>query len=757
MIAIPIYNTLVIPGSHIYFKGDFFSDIAGSDAKVGDETVLLFARESLTEENMSEDLFFPIGALGRVSERDINGYVEIEVTSRVDVAGLTIDSENHMEIVYGPRDDIEDLDPQKEKEDLKKVKAEVIKSIGAFQWGNMVRGFISKWENFGEVATSFAHRLLISNEEKYAILKEDRVSKRTELLCAAIYEFLEMTKISNEAEEAQESENKKAYRESAIRKQMDYLQRELDDMHPENISDIRRLELRIEEAGMSKPAKEEALKVLGRMKMEGNHGSEYGMLHDYLDFLTSLAWTRAKEMDINLYEAEEILENDHYGLKKVKKRIIEQIAVMQLNKKQAGSILLFAGPPGTGKTSIGQSIARALKREYVRVSLGGVKDEAEIRGHRRTYIGAMPGRIMDGIKKSKVSNPVMVLDEIDKLSNSYNGDPASALLEVLDPRQNFAFTDHYMNVPYDLSQVLFICTANSVDTIPEPLLNRMEVIPFMGYTETEKVEIAKRHLLPKSMEDAGISKGILQVSGETIRRIISDYTAESGVRGLKRRLDSLCRMAAVKLVKGEKKTLRVTPKKLREYLDAKPIRHDNMLEKVRPGIVTGLAWTRAGGEILFIESLFTKGSGKTIVTGQLGDVMKESVQLAVSLVKSIFPDSENIFKENDLHIHIPQGAVPKDGPSAGITLTMALASLVRDKAVDTSYAMTGEVSLRGDVLPVGGLPEKLMAAVRAGIKTVFIPEDNEEDLEELAKEVREQLEIIKVKEILQVLKKLKLS
>ena len=757
MIAIPIYNTVAIPGSHIYFKGEVFADIAGRDAKTKDEVVLLFARENIQEQVLSQDLFFPIGALGRVTETDINGYVEVKVESRVDVETIMVDDENHMEIIFGHRPDIEDLEPEKEKEELKKIKADIIKTVTRFQWGNMVRGFISKWESFGEVATSIAHRLLISNEDKYAILETDSVSHRVELLCTAIYEFLEMTKISNEAEEAQESDNRKAYREAAIKKQMEYLQKELDEMHPENISDIRKLEIRIEEAQMNETAKEEALKVLGRMKMEGNHSNEYGMLYDYLDFLTSLKWKKARQRNIDLNEAQETLESEHYGLKKAKQRIIQQIAVMNLNKKQSGSILLFVGAPGTGKTSIGQSIAKALKREYVRVSLGGVRDEADIRGHRRTYIGAMPGRIMDGIKKSGVSNPVMVLDEIDKLSSSYNGDPASALLEVLDPEQNSTFTDHYMNVPYDLSQVLFVCTANSIDTIPEPLLNRMEVIPFSGYTATEKVQIAKKHLLPKAMKSMGISEDLLKVNEETIRTIISDYTAEAGVRGLKKRLNALCRVAAVKLVKGEKKALRISPKKLREYLDAKPMRHDNVLENTRPGIVTGLAWTRAGGEILFIETLFTKGSGKTIVTGQLGDVMKESVQIAITLVKSMFPESTNLFKENDLHIHIPQGAVPKDGPSAGITLTTALASLVRQKVAKPDYAMTGEVSLRGGVMPIGGLPEKLMAAVRAGVKTVFIPEENVEDLEEVAKEVKDKLEIIPVKEVGQVLERLEIS
>ena len=460
---------------------------------------------------------------------------------------------------------------------------------------------------------------------------------------------------------------------------------------------------------------------------------------------------------------------------------------------------MFVGAPGTGKTSIGQSIAKALHRKYVRVSLGGVRDEADIRGHRRTYIGAMPGRIMDGIKKSGVSNPVMVLDEVDKLGVSYNGDPASALLEVLDPEQNNTFTDHYMNVPYDLSDIMFICTANSVDTIPEPLLNRMEVIRFNGYTASDKFQIARRHLLPKSMKAMGITEEQLVISDDIIRVIIDNYTMESGVRGLRKRLDTLCRSAAVEVSKklgaaavsaakasaanaaaasaakaeaeagaGEDsgqipaqapaqlqgpEPIVVKEENLREMLDAKPIRHDHVLAEKKPGIVTGLAWTAAGGEILFIETLFTKGSGKFTVTGQLGDVMKESVQIAVSLVKSMFPDRASLFEENDLHIHVPEGAVPKDGPSAGITMTTALASLVSGKMVAPTMAMTGEVSLRGVVTPIGGLPEKLMAASRAGIQTVFIPKENEDDLDEVPEEVKEKLTIVPVGDVKEVLEK----
>ena len=474
-------------------------------------------------------------------------------------------------------------------------------------------------------------------------------------------------------------------------------------------------------------------------------------MYNYLDFVVGLPWAKKRYKKIDLDKAEGYLDAEHFGLKKVKDRIIQQVAVMNLTKKQSGSILLFVGAPGTGKTSIGQSIAKAMGREYVRVSLGGVRDEADIRGHRRTYIGAMAGRIMDGIKKSGVSNPVMVLDEVDKLSRSYNGDPASALLEVLDPEQNATFTDHYMNVPFDLSDVFFVCTANTLETIPRPLLNRMEVIRFSGYTATDKFEIAKKHLLKKAMEKTNITAKNMEVTDDAIRKIISDFTMEAGVRGLKKRLDALCRAAAVKIARGNQEKLVIRPEDVQELLDAKPIRHDKALEEKKPGVVTGLAWTAAGGDILFIETLLTRGSGKIQVTGQLGDVMKESVQIAISLVKSMFPDKAEIFEKNDLHIHVPEGAVPKDGPSAGITLTTALSSLITDQAVSAKVAMTGEVTLRGVVTPIGGLPEKLMAAVRAGIETVFIPKDNEDDLKDVADEVKSQLKIIPVSEVKEVL------
>ena len=755
MTIIPFYNLIILPRVTYYFQEEYFKELAKKDAQVGEEVLFLMLRENKQRAEIVPDDFYPIGVLGTIETVDEEGNVGLRASTRVCATSIKV-TKTKITAEFKEIPDIEDIDKEKAKRQFQNIKKTLLQFVNNFQWGMMAREYILQWDSLAEMVATMSRQLEISNEEKYAILEEDSLTKRNERMESAIYEFIAVSQVSNEAQSQQNQENEKAYREQAIKKQISILQKELDNMHPENVTDVRKFEKKIAESGMNEEARREAEKILNRMKQEGENSHEYGTFYDYLDFMTTLSWKKAEFKEINLDRAEEILDSEHYGLRKAKQRIIQQIAVMALNKQQAGSILLFVGAPGTGKTSIGQSVAKALDREYVRVSLGGVKDEAEIRGHRRTYVGAMAGRIMEGIKRSGVSNPVVVLDEIDKLSNSYNGDPASALLEVLDPEQNGTFTDHYLNVPYDLSDVLFLCTANTTDTIPEPLLNRMEVINFQGYTESEKIQIARKHLLPKAMKSTGITPSKLKATDAALHSIIADYTMEAGVRGLKKRLTTLCRVAAVKMVRGEQKTVTVGPKKLREFLDQKPIHHDSILEKKKPGVVTGLAWTQAGGDILFIETMFTKGKGEIKVTGQLGDVMKESVQIAWTLVKSRFPGKAEFFQTQDLHIHVPEGAVPKDGPSAGITLTTALTSLVLNKSVSPEIAMTGEVSLRGNVMPIGGLPEKLMAAVRAGIKTVLIPEDNVEDLEEVAEEVKEQLTIYPVHTIDEVLKKVKL-
>lgn len=751
MVIQPIYNILFLPDVTYHFKKEFFTENASEQLEVGSELLFAFLRNEDDAEELDADHICPVGISARVEAFGDDDSVQIRTLERVDLSDVEVEN-GQILADASIRAEVDDYTAEEEKAQFLRLRAALLKFVQGYQWGMWARSFILQRKNMYDLGSALSEYLNISPEEKYAIVETDSRRERCTLIEAAINEFMEVAKVSTEAKEAQKDDQEQLYREAAIKKQISYLQKELDELHPENISDTRKFEKKIEESGMNDEARKEAEKVLNRMKQEGKDSHEYGLLYDYLDFMTSLDWKAPQFTPIDLDRAEQILDEDHYGLKKVKERIIQQLAVMALNRKQYGSILLFVGAPGTGKTSIGQSIARALGREYVRISLGGIRDEAEIRGHRRTYIGAMPGRIMEGIKRSGVSNPVIVLDEVDKLAKDYGGDPASALLEVLDPEQNSTFTDHYMNVPYDLSNVLFVCTANSLDTIPEPLLNRMEVINFSGYTAVEKYQIARRHLLPKALDAMGIKKNALKVTDGAIRRIIDEYTMESGVRDLKKLINTLCRTAAVQLVKNEGTTLTVTKTNLEKYLGKKQLHHERKLSSPEPGVVTGLAWTRAGGEIIFIESKLIPGKGKMIITGQLGDVMKESIQIALSLVKSLYPKESKVLDDHDLHIHVPAGAVPKDGPSAGITLTTALASLLTGKKVSPEYAMTGEVSLRGGVMPIGGLPEKLMAAQRAGITKVLIPADNEQDLDDVADEVKNKLEIIPVKKVTEVLK-----
>ena len=816
MKVLPLYNVLVLPHSNIFFQTQAFRAMAGNNIYQGDEVTILVLRDQQTREEMTPESFYPIGVEGVVEEISTDGYVVVQTAARVDVHQVLVNENHEIFVETTKRADIMDMDPAEAHMKLAKIKEGLREMVSRFRFGDMMRTYIDQYSSIEEAASVLSSWLTLTNEERYSLLQEDSTKKRFERLERIIYEYSEVAKVTSDAQSAQQEDYQKAYKEQALRKQIDYLQNELDEMHPEQVSDARKYELKIEESGMNEEAKREATKVLNRVKNDGANSAESGMLYDYLDFVTGLSWKKEAPETINLGEAQQILDEDHFGMKKVKERIIQQIAVMNLRKSQAGSILVFVGAPGTGKTSIGKSIAKALHRKYVRVSLGGVRDEADIRGHRRTYIGAMPGRIMDGIAKAGVSNPVMVLDEIDKLSSSFNGDPASALLEVLDPEQNNSFTDHYMNVPYDLSDVFFVCTANTLDTIPSPLLNRMEVIEFQGYTPSEKLEIAKRHLFPKALKNVGLAEGDVALTDDVLDTIISDYTREGGVRGLKKRLDTLCRIAAVKYIQEEETAasapanaetaaaatmvsqpeagtstaasapanaettaevvtasqpeagtpvavststaaaekhpvIQVTRENLRDFLDMHALPHNKVKASAQPGVVTGLAWTQVGGEILYIESLFTKGSGKTIITGQLGDVMKESSAIAQALVQSRFPEQAELFEKNDLHIHVPDGSTPKDGPSAGITMTTAIASLVTGIPVPPNIAMTGEVSLEGVVSAIGGLPEKLMAAERAGVQKVFIPKENIDDLRDVAAEVRDRLEIIPVESIEEVL------
>lgn len=752
MFVLPLYEVLLVPGVNMYVRGEEFEEFALSKAVLHEDVVLLTVKEQKPRYAYTADDFYEIGVGGYVSDVSQDGFVTIRANERLRIDAVRVNDDATIEVETTGLIDVRDVPEEERLTRLRAIKDALNDFAKEYDWGKQAMPMIEGFHSIEEAGVSLSPWLAADNETRYQVLTYPSMRGRMEAIEQIIYAFIEVARASAEAMELQREEYEANMKEQALRRQIDVLQQKLDEMHPEDANDFDRFAHLIDTLPLNDLARTEANKVLNRLARE-NGGNEYALLYDYLEYLLSLPWQKEEANAIDVAAAESILDEDHYGLKKVKTRVIEQIAVMALRKKQSGSILLFVGPPGTGKTSVGQSIARALGRKYVRVSLGGVRDEADIRGHRRTYIGAMAGRIIDGIHKAGVSNPVMVLDEVDKLSASYNGDPASALLEVLDPEQNSNFVDHYLNVPYDLSDVFFVCTANTTETIPAPLLNRMEVINFNGYTANDKLAIAKEHLLAASYEQNGVPEDALVIPDETLRALIDDFTMESGVRGLRKRIDTLCRQAAVKLAKGEEAPFTVQPEDLRTWLDMQPILHDHILSEKKSGVVTGLAWTQAGGEILFIEALFTQGSGKLLLTGKLGDVMKESAYLAMSLVKAKFPKEWEKYEKCDLHIHVPEGAVPKDGPSAGITLTTAIASLVTDRAVAPSYAMTGEVSLRGAVTAIGGLPEKLMAAQRAGITTVFIPKENERDLADIDDEIKQGLEIVPVSDVDEVLEK----
>lgn len=607
----------------------------------------------------------------------------------------------------------------------------------------------------GRLADFVAFHLNLKTGERQEILEAvdpyERLVKVSEYLAREI-QILEIgSKIQDRIKESMS----KAQREYFLREQLKAIQEELGILD-ERQQEIAELREKIEKAGMPEDVKAKALKELDRLAAMPQGSAEVTVVRTYLDWLISLPWSKKDEERLDLKEAKKILDEDHYGLEQVKERVLEYLAVHKLTGGKArGSILCFVGPPGVGKTSIGKSIARALGRKFVRISLGGVHDEAEIRGHRRTYVGAMPGRIIQALGQVGTKNPVFMLDEIDKIGVDFRGDPSAALLEVLDPEQNYAFSDHYLEVPFDLSEVLFITTANILDTIPPALRDRMEVIHFPGYTEDEKVKIAQLYLIPKQLESHGLKKDQLRISETAIRKIIRHYTREAGVRNLEREISRICRKVARKIVEGEVEKVSVTARNLEDFLGPIKFRYGVAEGGEEVGIATGLAWTESGGDILFIESTIMKGKGNLILTGQLGEVMQESAKAAVSYLRAnaqkLGLDPE-FAEKYDIHVHVPEGAIPKDGPSAGVAIASSLYSALSGKPVFKDIAMTGEITLRGRVLPVGGIKEKVLAAHRAGIKRVILPKDNEKDLFLVPDEVRETLEFIFVRHLDEVLK-----
>jgi ATP-dependent Lon protease len=589
-----------------------------------------------------------------------------------------------------------------------------------------------------------ASTLRIKTDEKQRILELVDVEERLRTVSALLNRELEVLELGTKIQSQVQSEMEKGQREFFLRQQLKAIQEELGEGDAEQ-AEVNELRERLDALTLPEDVDKAARRELSRLERLPSAAAEYGVIRTYLDWILTLPWNTFTPDNLDLDHAREVLDDDHYDLEKVKDRIVEYLAVAKLRNEISGQILCFVGPPGVGKTSLGHSIARALGREFVRLSVGGVRDEAEIRGHRRTYIGAMPGTIIRSIRDAESMNPVLLIDEIDKMGADFRGDPASAMLEVLDPEQNKNFRDHYLDLPFDLSKVLFICTANTLDTIPGPLLDRMDTITLSGYTEDEKLGIAKRYLLPKQLAAHGLGKSQLTVSDSTLRTIIREYTREAGVRSLERRLADICRKAATQIAKGKAKKVRADDKKLREWLGPRRFSGEVRKRTSDPGVATGLAYTAAGGDVLFIEATAYPGKGRLTITGQLGEVMQESAQAALSWVRAHAAQlgvDEDWFTRHDVHVHVPAGAVPKDGPSAGVTMATAIASLVRQQPVSEEVGMTGEITLTGQVLPIGGVREKALAAQRAGLKRVIIPRENEPDLSELPPETRDALEFV---------------
>jgi len=609
-------------------------------------------------------------------------------------------------------------------------------------------------EEPGRLADVIASHLPLKISDKQEVLEADDVRDRLEKLLTILHNEKEVLELEKKISSRVKKQMEKTQKEYYLREQLKAIQKELGEKEGRT-AEVEELREQLEELDASDSVKEKIAKEIDRLEKIPTTSAEGGVIRTYIEWLLELPWNKETIDDLSLEKAEKILDEDHYGLEKAKERVLEYLAVQQMVKKLKGPILCLAGPPGVGKTSLARSIARALNRKFVRISLGGVRDEAEIRGHRRTYVGAMPGRIIQGMKQAGSSNPVFLLDEIDKMSMDFRGDPSAALLEVLDPNQNHTFSDHYIEIPFDLSKVMFITTANAVHNIPRPLLDRMEVLYISGYTEIEKEQIAKTYLLPKQLKEHGLSKEEMQIQSGAILKLIRNYTREAGVRNLERSIGTLCRKAAKQIVSGEKKKVVITTRNLEGYLGPEKYRFGLAEETDQVGVATGLAWTETGGDTLSIEVSLFPGNGKLTLTGHLGEVMKESAQAAFSFIRSRTEKlgiDPAFHEKNDIHIHVPEGAIPKDGPSAGITMATALVSALTGIPVSRHVAMTGEITLRGRVLPIGGLKEKSLAAHRAGIRHVLYPRDNEKDLNDIPKSVRKDLKFTSVDHMDDVLK-----
>ena len=749
--VVALRGMTVLPDMVIHFDVSRERSIkAIEQAMLRDQRIFLVTQKDPQTEEPGPDDLYRIGTIAAVKQviKMPHSIVRVlaEGIERAELSHFE-QEEEYLEaevIRFGQEEEEENLPPECREAMLRNLEETFhlyCKESGKI--GKELERQIAETQELDRLMSQILINLPLYYEEKQRLLEAASQSERYELLCLTMNKEIEILRFKRDIQEKVKARVDKNQKEYLLREQLRVIREELGE--DTSGSDADHFTEELKKLKASREVKEKIEKEITRFKNVGNNSSESAVIRGYIETLLELPWDKASRDSADLKRAEEILDEDHYGMEKVKERVLEFLAVRTLTKKGASPIICLAGPPGTGKTSIARSIARALNKKYVRISLGGVRDEAEIRGHRRTYVGAMPGRIAAGMKQAGVKNPLMLLDEVDKVSGDYKGDTASALLEVLDSEQNSRFQDHYVEIPMDLSEVLFIATANDVQSIPRPLLDRMELIEVSSYTENEKTHIAREHLIAKQMEKNGLKEGQLIISQAALEKLIHSYTREAGVRQLERKIGEVCRKAAREIIEKGKKSVRLTENNLEKYLGKSRYIYDMANEADEAGIVRGLAWTSVGGDTLQIEVNCMPGKGEIVLTGQLGDVMKESARAGLSYIRSVsgsYGISRDFFTENDIHIHIPEGAVPKDGPSAGITMATAMLSAITGIPVYASVAMTGEITLRGRVLPIGGLKEKLLAAKNAGIKTVIVPEKNRRDVEDISQEIKKGLRIV---------------
>ena len=759
--AVILRGSVLLPGVVSHFDISAQKSIHAVEAAMnGDNCIFLVTQKDMQTENATQDDVYAIGVIAEIKQivKMQNHIVRVivEAKEKAELAYF-IDNDELLKaqvVLSEESEEKEVLAPEVEEAMLRALQEELLKYCSSNpKIGKELKKQADGLNEIHSFIRIVAGNLPISYEKRQKLLETESLTEQYEALMQILLYETNIMQIKNELQEKVKEQVDKNQKEYILREEMKVIREELGEDN--TTSDIKQFEEALEKLEADDTVKERIQKEIARFKNVANSPSEGSVVRGYIETLLDLPWNKKSEDNTDLKNAEQILNDDHYGLEKVKERVLEFLAVRGLTKGGESPIICLVGPPGTGKTSIARSVARALDKKYVRICLGGVKDEAEIRGHRRTYVGAMPGRLIQGIRQAGVKNPLMLLDEIDKMSSDYKGDPSSAMLEVLDSEQNSKFIDHYVDMPVDLSEVLFIATANDVHTIPRPLLDRMELIEVSSYTENEKMHIAKEHLLEKQKEKNGLKPEQLTVKDEAMHQIISGYTRESGVRNLERKLGEICRKAAREIYEGNCTEVHVEKDQLEHYLGKERFHVDRINDQDEIGIVRGLAWTSVGGDTLQIEVNVMPGKGEFKLTGQLGDVMKESAQAGISYIRSVgdqYDIPEEFFTKHDIHIHIPEGAVPKDGPSAGITMATAMLSAITKKPVRADVAMTGEITLRGRVLPIGGLKEKLLAAKTAGIRTVCVPAQNEADVAEISEEIKEGLQICYVKKMEDVLK-----